>query len=86
MCLIGTFKRKQTVPRLKISLKKKSLLARRSLQKAETSGAFGPHLESVQGHEQPQDVVGALEDPEDPQIPHHPLNSGILNTHTHTQA
>lgn len=38
------------------------------------------HLEAVQGNKQPQDVIGALEDPEDPQIPHHSLHSGILQT------
>lgn len=39
------------------------------------------NLEAVQGNKQPQDVVGALEDPEDPQISHHSLHSRILQTH-----
>lgn len=43
-------------------------------------GAGKPHLEAIQGNKQPQDVVGALEDAEDPQIPHHPLHSRVLQT------
>lgn len=36
------------------------------------------YLEAIEGHEESQDVVGALEDPEDSQIPHHPLHSSVL--------
>ena len=36
------------------------------------------HLEAVQGNKEPQDIVGALEDSEDSQIPHHSFHSRIL--------
>lgn len=36
------------------------------------------HLEAVQGYKEPQDIVGALEDSEDSQIPHHSFHSRIL--------
>lgn len=37
------------------------------------------YLEAVERHEQPQDVVGPLEDPEYSQVPHHPLDARFLN-------
>lgn len=39
------------------------------------------YLEAIKGDKQPQDVVGAFEDPEYSQISHHSLHSGILQRH-----
>lgn len=36
------------------------------------------YLEAVEGHKEPQDVVGSLKDSEDSQIPHHSLYSRVL--------
>lgn len=38
----------------------------------------GFYLEAIEGHKEPQDVVGALKDSEDSQIPHHSLHSRVL--------
>lgn len=73
ICFSRTSKRKQT---LKINVGKLLLLLLWHQIHSDQR-----HLEAIQGHEQPQDVVGALEDPEDSQIPHHSLHSGILQTH-----
>ena len=36
------------------------------------------HLEAVQRHEQSEDIVGSLKDPEDSQVPHHSLCARVL--------
>lgn len=56
---------------------RKLLLYHFSIHKPKTqvSEADKPNLEAIQGHKQPQDVVGSLEDPEDSQISHHSLHS-----------
>lgn len=46
---------------------------------------FSLYLEAIEGNKEPQDVVGAFEDTEDSQIPHHSLHSSVLReTHTET--
>lgn len=39
------------------------------------------YLEAIEGHKEPQDVVGALKDSENSQIPHHSLHSRVLPKH-----
>lgn len=41
---------------------------------------YRSHLEAVESHKEPEDVIGALKNPEDPQIPHHPLHTRVLDT------
>lgn len=40
------------------------------------------YLEAIESHKESQDVVGALKDSENSQIPHHSLQSSVLRKQT----